>query len=241
MSRTSLSGMCASYGLDPRLSDPDGLFAGDAELLGMLREWAAANAGETLLPTGKNLRNLNPVLRRDDEGRRLDLGWWGYLVDGAPAKFASINTRAERLASGRGPLPARAIVPATSWREMAKPSRVWQRFASGDNALVGMAAVTRPGRTSDGEEYTCFSIVMQPAAPHLEQFHDRMPLLIAPDFADEWLGSSNAQGSLIGAAMDAAVPVAEAIRVTAEVRPAVARPPAAKPAAATGGDEARLF
>lgn len=236
--------MCASYGLDPRLSDPDGLFAGDAELLATLREWAVANEGQTLVPTGKHRRNLNPVLRAEGDERRLDLAWWGYLVDGEPAKFASINTRAERLASGRGLLPSRAIVPATSWREMAKPSRVWQRFArggsavgdsaaggsaAGDPALLGLAAVTRPGRTADGQEFVCFSIVMQPAAPHLAAVHERMPLLIAPAFADEWL-AAGAPTSLIGAAMDASAAVAERIRVTPEQK-----------TSAAPEDDARLF
>lgn len=227
--------MCASYGLDPRLSDPEGLFAGDAELLATLREWAVVNEGQSLVPTGKHRRNLNPVLRAEDDVRRLDLGWWGYLVDGEPAKFASINTRAERLASGRGSLPARAIVPATSWREMAKPSRVWQRFArEGDDArhdpsLLGLAAVTRPGRTADGQEFVCFSIVMQPAAPHLAAVHERMPLLIASGFADEWL-AADAPTSLIGAAMDASAAVAETIRVVPEVKISVTRE-----------DDARLF
>jgi len=183
----------------------------DADVLESLRTWATGNDGEILRPTGKNLRNVNPILTGVSE---LELAWWGYLVNGAPASFASINTRSERLASSKGPLPDRAIVPASFWRELAKPSRVWHHFAEPENGLLGLAAVTRPGRTADGAEFTCYSIVMQPAAPHLEHIHDRMPLLINPGFAEEWLTASHPGGALIDAAIAAAVPINERVRVT---------------------------
>lgn len=96
---------------------------------------------------------------------------------------------------------------------MAKPSRVWHHFAAPGNGLLGLAAVTRPGRTADGVDYTCYSIVMQPAAAHLEHIHDRMPLLIDPQFAEEWLTTPDAPGTLIDAAISAAAPINETIRV----------------------------
>lgn len=143
----------------------------------------------------------------------MELGWWGYLVNGSPASFASINTRSERLAGTKSPLPGRAIVPVSYWRETAKPSRVWHHFTAPEDGLLGLAAVTRPGRTADGTDYTCYSIVMQPAAGHLEHIHDRMPLLINPGFAEEWLMAPRAGGELIDAAIAAAVPINELIRV----------------------------
>src|SRR5690606_4036564 len=136
-----------------------------------------------------------------------------YLVNGAPASFASINTRAERLASTKGALPARAIVPVSYWREMAKPARVWHHFTLPGNALLGLAAVTRPGRTADGTDYTCYSVVMQPATGHLQHIHDRMPLLIGPGFAEEWLGDTSTGAALIDAAVSAAAPINETVRV----------------------------
>lgn len=216
--------MCASYGLDPRFSDPGGLFAGETELLGALRDWAVGNADETLLPTGKNLRNLNPLVRDSGGQRRLSLGWWGYLVDGAPAKFASINTRSERLATGAGAHPATAVVPATSWFELQKPSRQWFRYAgdgvgggaggeaSGDTGenvgdiappLFALAAVTQPGRLQDGSVFTCFSLLMRPAPAHLAAVHDRVPLLIPTAFMADWLAGEAPARDLIEAAQEA--------------------------------------
>ncbi|WP_454172210.1 SOS response-associated peptidase family protein [Microbacterium maritypicum] len=179
-------------------------------MLERLRSWARGNDGEILRPTGKNLRNLNPIVTTPST---LEFAWWGYLVNGVPASFASINTRSERLAASKGSLPERAIVPVSFWREMAKPSRVWHHFSAPENGLLGLAAVTRPGRTADGAEFTCYSIVMQPATPHLEHIHDRMPLLINPGFAEEWLMTPNPGAGLVDAAIAAAAPINEVIRV----------------------------
>lgn len=179
--------MCASYGLDPRFTDAALLAGADADVIEGLRSWAEQNAGETLRPTGKNLRNLNPLLVPKGDTVGLEPSWWGYLVNGEPAKFPSINTRSERLQERPGGLKTRAIVPSTGWFEMQKPARVWHEFALENQALFGMAAVTQRGRTPEGEWITCYSIVMAPAADHLKEFHDRMPVLIPPGLSQEWL------------------------------------------------------
>ena len=197
----TVEAMCASYGLDPRFKDPDEILAGDVKLLDDLRSWAAQNDGETLLPTGKNLRNLNPILREQDGHRTLELAWWGYLINGQPAKFPSINTRSERLMDRDGPTPARALVPATAWYEMQKPQRQWFRFSAAPLELFAMAAVTQPGRAADGASYTCYSIVMRPATEPLVFAHERAPLLIPADFVDTWLTSRKSSRELLTAAL----------------------------------------
>lgn len=179
--------MCASYGLDPRFTETELLSAADEALLDDLRTWAERNAGEPLRPTGKNLRNMNPLVVQSDGAPALEKGWWGFLVDGEASKFPSINTRSERLQDRPGGLRTRAIVPATSWFEMQKPSRRWHEFLVDDGALFGMAAVTQRGRSADGEWHTCYSIVMRPAPAHLAELHDRMPLLIPASLSHEWL------------------------------------------------------
>lgn len=179
--------MCASYGLDPRFTETELLSAADEALLDDLRTWAEQNAGEPLRPTGKNLRNMNPLVVQSDGAPALEKGWWGFLVDGEASKFPSINTRSERLQDRPGGLRTRAIVPATSWFEMQKPSRRWHEFLVDDGALFGMAAVTQRGRSADSEWHTCYSIVMRPAPAHLAELHDRMPLLIPASLSHEWL------------------------------------------------------
>lgn len=196
--------MCASYGLDPRVSITEYEDAFDHAVLDALREWATSNNGATLLPTGIRARNLNPIITSADT---MTLGWWGYLVDGKPARFPSINTRSERLESGKGPLGARAIVPASFWREFQKPGKVLHHLALPDHDLLGLAAITRPGFTADGQEFTCYSLVMQPAVGQIEQIHDRMPVLVPAGFAEEWLHSDAPAPELIAAARNAAQPL----------------------------------
>lgn len=179
--------MCASYGLDPRFTDAELLAEADVDVLDGLRHWAQRNEGETLRPTGKNLRNLNPVVVDAEGETTLEPAWWGFLVNGEPAKFPSINTRSERLQERPGSLKTRALVPATGWFEMKKPERVWHEFGVGAGVLFGMAAITQRGRTADGEWFTCYSIVMRPAPAHLADIHDRMPVLIPTAFAHDWL------------------------------------------------------
>ncbi|HEY5225063.1 MAG TPA: SOS response-associated peptidase family protein [Microbacteriaceae bacterium] len=204
--------MCASYGLDPRFSGYEALAEADQELVAELRAWAQQNASETIRPTGKNLRNVNALIRGSEHGPRFEQAWWGYLVGGEPAKFPSINTRLERLQERPGGLAGRAIVPATNWLEMQKPSRDWYSFGLGERELFGMAAVTQQGRPTGGDAVTCYSIVMQPAPEALTDFHDRMPLLIPADFADVWLDpAQDPTRELIDAALDAGRAVTERV------------------------------
>jgi putative SOS response-associated peptidase YedK len=179
--------MCASYGLDPRFTDAELLAEADAELLGGLHDWAERNGGETVRPTGKNLRNLNPLVVDVDGAATLEPAWWGFLVNGEPARFPSINTRSERLQERPGALKSRGLVPTTGWYELQKPDRVWHRFGLGEGTVFGLAAVTQRGRTADGQSFTCYSVVMRPAPAHLANLHDRMPVLIPTDFAQDWL------------------------------------------------------
>lgn len=193
--------MCARYGLDPRFKDTESILAGDQELLDDLRPWATRNGGETLLPTGKNLRNLNPIIQESDGHRTLDMAWWGYLINAEPAKFPSINTRSERLLERTSRLPARAVVPATTWFEMQKPSRQWFQFDSPFLELFAIATVTQPGRTADGASFTCYSIVMRPATDPLMAVHDRVPLLIPATFLTDWLTSDAPPREVVEAAV----------------------------------------
>lgn len=190
--------MCSSYGLNSRFTDREYRDVVDAQVLEQLRTWSAQNAGDTLRPTGRHRRNVNPILT---SSATLELGWWGYLVDGRPAAFPSTNTRSERFLTSSRPLPRRVIVPATHWFEMQKPSRQWFELGLEERQLLGLAAFARPGRAEDGTEYLCYSLVMRPALDHISHTHDRMPLLITPDLTDEWIHSDAPGADLLATAL----------------------------------------
>lgn len=162
-------------------------------------------------PTGKKLRNMNPIVQEDGGHRTVELAWWGYLVNGQPATFPSINTRSERLMERTMSLPARAVVPATTWFEMQKPGRQWFQFEGPELDLFAMAAVTQPGHTPDGAAFTCYSIVMRPAPDPLIAVHDRTPLQIPASFLAEWLASGEPSRDVVEVA------VAESDRVLRDV------------------------
>ncbi|WP_259606469.1 SOS response-associated peptidase [Microbacterium neungamense] len=143
----------------------------------------------------------------------LEPAWWGFLVNGAPARFPSINTRSERMQEKPGALRGRAIVPTTGWYEMQKPQRRWHEFGLGKGVLFGMAATTQRGRTPDGEWVTCYSILMRPAPEHLAALHDRVPVLVPASFAQEWL-TEEASRELIDGALQAAATLDERITAT---------------------------
>ncbi len=202
--------MCSAYGLDPRFTDGAYRDAADAAVLAQLRVWAGGNAGATLRPTGRLARNVNPVLTSSST---LELGWWGYLAGGKAIKFTT-NTRSERFVESPKPLPRRVIVPASAWFEMQKPSRTWFTLGLPDDELLGLAAFARQGFAEDGSEYLCYSLVMQPALDAIAHVHDRMPLLIAAGFADEWLMSPAAGSELLAGAFAHAAAVGSKITAT---------------------------
>ena len=189
--------MCASYGLDPRFATDEMQDFADQSLLDGLRDWAAQNDSDVLRPTGIRARNLNPIITARD---RWENGWWGFLEGGAPVKYPSINTRSERLARGKGPLPRRGIVPVTYWRERHSATKTWYHFGQ-DGELFGLAAVLRRGWTPEGNEVTCYSIVMRDAAGSVTPVHDRMPVLIGSRFAEEWLESTEPAAAVVDAAL----------------------------------------
>ncbi|HWK20571.1 MAG TPA: SOS response-associated peptidase family protein [Microbacteriaceae bacterium] len=189
--------MCASYGLDPRFDAERYREAVEEDSLRRLRERAVANAGATIRPTGRVQRNLNPLLVAGESGAALADGWWGFLVDGAPSRFPSINTRSERLRERPAGMRRRAIVPATSWFELRKGDRRWFEFAD-RGELLGLAAVVQTGRLGgDDTEHLCYSIVMQPASPVVAAVHDRMPVLVTPDRVGDWLAPEPASPALL--------------------------------------------
>lgn len=214
--------MCASYGLDPRFPGYREYRRGLISLATLegLVSWVAGNDGAVIRPTGKNARNLNPIIQTGD----LVLAWWGQIVGGEPAKFPSINTRLERVLSNPGLANRRALVPLSEWYEYQKPAKT--RYAMSVVSPFMLAGLTTSGRLADGSEFTCYSIITGPAAPHLEAIHDRMPVLVPPEFFDDWL-DPDAKGSR--ELVEAAVAARDSIAADVTARPADTKAGAATP------------
>lgn len=205
--------MCASYGLDPRFPGYREYRRGLISLATLegMAAWATSNEGRTIRPTGKNARNLNPIIR--DTG--LELAWWGYGPTGVPPKYPTINARSETLMSRatwkRGYRERRGLAPLTEWFEYDGTKTRWS-FATGELLMVG--TVTAAATIEEGP-VTCYSLIMQPAPEHLAHIHDRMPVLITPDLVDDWLDPAReGDEELLSAALASSLELAGSVTPT---------------------------
>jgi putative SOS response-associated peptidase YedK len=213
--------MCASYGLQVEAADIHYGFSviddkvGTAALEGWLEEFR----DEPAKPTGVHRRNLNPLIReRDKEGERrrtVDLAWWKLWIRGEPAKFPAINARVEGLVGSgawSGPLKSRrALVPATEYHEKG------HRFALPDEpkGLFAFAGLWNVTKTPNEEWMVSYTIVTQPASPHIAAIHDRMPLILPRTLYDEWLDPTRVgDQELLDEAVAASRPLGERLDVS---------------------------
>ncbi len=192
--------MCATYGLGgglPGETMPDGLDVLDeADRQVLLRDWMLKHSGQAKI-TGKNARNLNPVIRVDSGAntavstseRQLELGWWSIWLDGSgPVRFTSFNARDDKLMrSWRRPFQQRGLLPATWYIEGKK------RWALPDDQLFAIAAITSTVMDdATGEPRLSYSMVTRSgvgeASSVISQRGDsRMPLVLPVEMHDEWL------------------------------------------------------
>lgn len=209
--------MCASYGLETTPEELDEHFAFDERGRNdAVVEWLAQNAGSVVKPTGPRALNLNPLVRErllDGESvRRVDLAWWQLWVGGQRPKFSTINARSENLLKGAwvGPTRARrALVPVTHYFEKGR------RFDL-DGELFSLAAIYNVDRSdaagTDDGWVVSYAIVTRPAASHVQEIHDRMPLIVPPDMYANWLAPDvTADGTLVGATLAASTGISDAI------------------------------
>ncbi len=178
--------MCASYGLgggpdnDHSWIDPMDTKEGRATI----SRWMAERNGKAAI-TGRNARNLNPIIRADSSGNRsLDLAWWWIWRDGSgPVKYSAFNSRDDKLLrSWAGPFQHRAILPATWYVEKGV------RFSLPEDELFGIAALTSTVTSSlTGDTLVSYSMVTRDARGEAADTWDRMPLVLPRDMHDEWL------------------------------------------------------
>ncbi|WP_309710868.1 SOS response-associated peptidase family protein [Pseudolysinimonas sp.] len=218
--------MCASYGLQVEAADIHYGFSVIDELVATtaLSGWLEEFRAEPAKPTGVHRRNLNPIVReRAKDGERLrsvDLAWWKLWVRGEPAKFPAINARIEGLVGSgawSGPLTSRrGLVPATEYYEKG------HRFALPDEpkglfAFAGLWNVNKAPDPETGEDrwMVSYTIVTQPAAPHVALIHDRMPLILPRELYDDWLDPTRTgDQELLDEAVAASRPLGKRLQVS---------------------------
>jgi len=144
-----------------------------------------------------------PVIRATRTGEReLAQVRWGLVPRWAkdPSIGARmINARAETLEAKPAFRNAlkwhRCLLPADGfyeWKAVAGGKQPY-RIAMKDGSLFGLAALTERWLSPEGEVLDTCAIVTTPANALVRRIHDRMPLIIAPEDYDAWLGAADAK------------------------------------------------
>ncbi len=224
--------VCASYGLgggpypvegeEPAFDLPP---LDERENQARLVEWMREQK-HTARITGKNARNLNPLITETETGRRMDFAWWWLHLGGRPAKFSAFNSRSDALMSKwRAPFQHRAIAPATWYVEKGTS------FAL-DGEAFGIAAITTTAEQhDDGGDLLTYSLVTRDAVAEAARVHPRMPLILPRELHDDWLDPDREGDAEL---------IAEMVAASDELSDAIHPAPTRK-ASEPASDEATLF
>lgn len=150
----------------------------------------AAVERKTAIKTGEIYpTNIVPVV--SPTGDMTAMRWGFPRFDG---KGAVINARSETAAGKpmfRIPMmEGRCLVPASWYFEWEKrgSQKVKYALTTLDNQPVWMAGLSKTDHKT-GE--SLFVILTRPAWSDISFIHDRMPVILSPDFHDEWLFGNN--------------------------------------------------
>ncbi|QYM76449.1 SOS response-associated peptidase family protein [Leucobacter luti] len=203
--------MCASYGLGGGPHDLELTFdlppMHEPESRELIAKWAREQRNTARI-TGRNARNLNPLIHAGFGAPRVDLAWWWIHIGGAPAKFAAFNARSDTLTTKwRDPLQRRAIIPAQWYIEKG------QTFALPGDELFGIAAVVNPVPLPDGSTMLSYAMVTRDAVgAGASAVHPRMPLILARESHAEWLDPQRAgDAELVATVVIASEPLARTV------------------------------
>jgi putative SOS response-associated peptidase YedK len=119
---------------------------------------------------------------------------WAKEWDAAtPLYNARIETAAEK-PSFRAPFRRRrCLVPATGWYEWSKrwgphAGPAYMSPGRAENEPFALAGLWERWEGGDGAEIETVTVLTTAASFGAERVHPRMPVIVAPDFAEEWLG-----------------------------------------------------
>ncbi|MBY0434893.1 MAG: SOS response-associated peptidase [Cyclobacteriaceae bacterium] len=143
--------------------------------------------------------HLLPVVTNDSP-KGLSFFYWG-----APPAWANkkplgekiINTRAEAIAEKsvlkKKLREQRCIIPADGfyeWKRVAKRTTIPYRFTLKDKSLFAFAGLWEEYEDEQGEMHHTFSVITAAANQQHVAFNERMPVILTPDRAKQWLQNS---------------------------------------------------
>lgn len=161
------------------------------------------------VPPSWNVAPTNdaPVVRRHPESgaRHLDMLRWGLVPRWAKDSSGAarmINARSESVATTAAYRDAfarrRCLVPADGfyeWRAGEGPKAPKQPYAIAlrDRGTLAFAGLWEGWRSPEGEVLRSFTILTTAANEPLRVLHERMPVILPPEFWPLWLGEEPAE------------------------------------------------
>ena len=168
--------------------------------------WAEVHKAMSLIPTAPNLQpryNIAPTTKIDvvvaGGGERLLLPmrwglvpeWWKKTLKDVPATF---NARAETVATKPMFRTAfklrRCIIPASGFYEWTtkKDGKQPHFFSAADGPILAFAGLYERWREPGSEEgMRSATIIVSSANDWMRTYHDRMPVMLAPEDYEGWL------------------------------------------------------
>lgn len=152
------------------------------------------------LPARYNIAPTEPVLtfyHYENRYHAHEMRWWltPSWSDGPSQKYAMFNARSETILSSRaykGPFQYhRAIVPASSFIEWQRKDGQKQPYEIKPvEGCLFFAAVWDHWTNGDAELYSC-SIVTTAAVESFKAIHNRQPVMLNIEQAQEWLDAKS--------------------------------------------------
>src|SRR4051812_1030202 len=172
--------------------------------------WAEVHAFLSVFGSPRNLQphyNIAPttmidVIRLGENGRELAPmrwglvpRWWKKALKDVPATFnARSDTVAEKPMFREAFKQRRCIIPASGFYEWTGPKAARQPhfFTAADGApVIAFAGLWDRWRDpASGEEILSCTMIVSDASAWMEQYHDRMPVLLEEKDFDNWLDGS---------------------------------------------------
>lgn len=213
--------MCGRYGINATAEDLAELFG--VEIVGNLPALPMPEARPT---------NTVPVVLESPtqpgwrlEGARWDLArpWQKELRRSGPPL---INVRSETVTEkfAWAVQRRRCLIPATGYWEWAGPKGARQRylFQDPDGDVLAFAGVSSwwkdPDKTDDDPSRWVLTaaLMTMDAVENLASIHDRNPVMVPPDFWDEWLDpATTGDQALVEAAVNASREIARTLEFSA--------------------------
>lgn len=145
-------------------------------------------------------QTFQPVVRLDSEtgGRELTQMRWGFIpfwAKDAKIGYSTINARAETLATNAAFREAlkhrRCLVPADGFYEWQKTGdkskQAWAVAVSDDGPLALAGLWERWLDKATNQPLETYTIITTEPNELMAQFHNRMPVILAPSDYDRWL------------------------------------------------------